>query len=92
MSRTFRTIPEYWPTPLRACNLSNAANPPFVQKVRDGKHTFTIEIKRDDRATGLRDHRVHRAKARRELRATYGDDLQAGKIFRCGDTYGAYYY
>ena len=66
--------------------------PPFVQKVRDGKDTFTVEIKRDDRATGLRDHRVHRARARRELRATEGGDLQAGKIRRYGDTYGAYYY
>ena len=92
MSRTFRQIPEHWLIALRRLQPVEYGKTPFVQKVSDGKRTFTVEIKRDDRATGLRDHRVHRARARRELRATAGDGLQSGKMRRYGDTYGEYYY
>ncbi len=92
MSRTFRKIPERFPMSLHCMELAKTDKIPFVQKMHDGKRSMTVEIMRDNRVTGLRDHQIHRARARQELRTTDGDGLQSGKMRRYGDIYGKYYY
>lgn len=93
MSRTFRRIPERWPPFIHyLLQPVKCDKKPFIQKVHDGKRNITVEIMRDNRVTGLRDHRLHRARAKQELCTTDGDGLQSGKMRRYGDTYGRYYY
>ena len=90
MSRTFRNIPTHRPVRVRGRQAGERGKIPFIQRVPDGKRSFTVEVKRDDRATGLREHGVHRALAKQELRATDGDGLRAGKTRRYGDAYGEF--
>ena len=90
MSRTFRKIPAHRPIRVRGNRTGGRGQASFVQRMPDGKRDFAVEVRRDDRATGLRDHRVHRALAKQKLRATDGDGLRAGKMRRYGDTYGDY--
>ena len=90
MSRTFRKIPGRRPIRVRGRRPGGNCNTRFIQKVPDGIRDMTVELQRDDRVTGLRDHKIHRARARQELRITDGDGLRAGKQRRYGDTYGAY--
>ena len=61
-----------------------------VVKAQDRKRrsAFITDIKRDNRVTGLRDHRAHRASARRALRD--GEEIRGGKARRYGDVYGVY--
>ena len=89
MSRTFRNIPGHCPLRVGGRWPGGCHKTPFIQKVPDGIRNMTVDLKRDDRVTGLRDHKLHRARARRELRTT-DDDLRAGKLRRYGDTYGEY--
>ena len=58
--------------------------------IRDGRTTFTTIIRRDNRATGLREHKKYRARARIELKGGNDDAVTAGKIRRYGDRYGNY--
>ena len=89
MSRTFRKIPGRRPIRVRGRRPGGCRNTRFIQKVPDGIRNMTVELKRDDRVTGLRDHKLHRARARQKLRTT-DDDVRAGKLRRYGDTYGEY--
>ena len=58
---------------------------------RDGKHDFMTLIARDDRVTGLRDHRRDRRTARESLRR--GEDkILSGKHRRYSNRHGAYRY
>ena len=61
-----------------------------VVKTQDRKRrsAFITDIKRDNRATGLRDHRAHRATAKRALKQ--GEEVRGGKIRRYGDFHGIY--
>lgn len=56
---------------------------------RERKKAFVTDIKRDNRVTGLREHRAHRQQARRELRSEE-DTVRQGKVRRYGTFYGAY--
>ena len=80
MSRTFRRQPTIraWETGRR------------LETVRDGYRDMAVELSRDDRVTGLREHREYRRRTRRSLKL--GDSLSvvAGKKRRYGDRYGAY--
>ena len=63
-----------------------------TEKARDGKTRKTMAnwVARDNRATGLREHRQYRRKVKHQLRA--GDhDVMSGKRRRYGDRYGAYF-
>ena len=55
---------------------------------RERRNAFMVDLRRDDRVTGLRDHRVHRARARRFLKR--GEEIRGGKARRYGDFHGAY--
>jgi hypothetical protein len=55
---------------------------------RKRRSAFITDIKRDNRVTGLRDHRAHRATAKRALRG--GEEIKGGKARRYGDFYDAY--
>lgn len=58
----------------------------------DGKMDFFTVIRRDNRATGLRDHRRDRREARIILRTSAEDTLTAGKKRRYSMRYGDYRY
>ena len=77
MSRTFRTQPE------------KQANS-FMAITLDGEQKLTKLIKRDNRVTGLRDHKLHRARTRQQLRTEEAENVTAGKKRRYGDHYGTY--
>ena len=55
---------------------------------RERKNAFMVDIRRDDRVTGLREHRAHRARAKRSLKQ--GEEVRGGKIRRYGDFFEAY--
>ena len=58
---------------------------------RDGKVDWKTVIARDNRATGLRDHRRDRREARVNLKAEGEDtNLAGGKRRRYSDRYGTY--
>ena len=57
---------------------------------RDGKQDWRTRIARDDRATGLRDHKRDRRLARASLKSASEDTLPSGKRRRYSDRYGAY--
>ena len=77
MSRTFRKQP---------ARLANS----FMSITRDGERTWTKLVKRDSRVTGLRDHKLHRAKTKQQLRTEEADNVTSGKKRRYGDHYGTY--
>lgn len=80
MSRTFRTKPTG-----RARNIGR-----HVERVREGHRDTTAEVVRDNRVTGLREHREYRRRTRAMLKhGEYGSVL-AGKKRRYGDRYGEY--
>ena len=57
--------------------------------VRDGHTSIFTAVRRDNRNTGLREHKQYRARTRIELKG--GDDVVAsGKKRRYGDRYGDY--
>ena len=58
--------------------------------VRDGRTGFTTAIRRDNRATGLREHKQYRARTRVELKGGNDDAVASGKMRRYGDRYGIY--
>ena len=57
---------------------------------RDGKRDFPTVVARDDRATGMRDHKRVRRVARESLKSGDGDALPGGKRRRYSERYGAY--
>ena len=80
MSRTFRKQP---------ADRAHTALP-YIQTVRDGYRDMSVEIDRDDRVTGLREHRQYRRRTRATLKhGDYGSVL-VGKKRRYGDRYGEY--
>lgn len=80
MSRTFRTQPTSGPYGF----------PPHLHVVRDGYRDLGIELARDHRATGFRDHREFRRRARQLLRNGDDESILAGKRRRYGHRYGNY--
>lgn len=55
----------------------------------DGKQDWRTRVARDDRATGLRDHKRDRRLARASLK--FGEDgLPGGKRRRYSERYGSY--
>ena len=57
---------------------------------RDGETDLRTIVQRDNRATGLRDHRRDRREARVELRLNEDDTAVAGKKRRYSTRYGDY--
>ena len=57
---------------------------------RDGKQDWRTTVARDDRATGLRDHKRDRRVAKALLKSGDGDNLPAGKRRRYSERYGSY--
>ena len=58
--------------------------------IRDGRTGLTTTIRRDNRATGLREHKQYRARTRVELKGGNDDAVASGKMRRYGDHYGIY--
>ena len=77
MSRTFRKQPD---------ELAGS----FMRRMRDGQQTLRKLVKRDNRVTGLRDHKLHRGRTRLQLRTEEAENVTAGKKRRYGDRYGNY--
>ena len=76
---------------------SEFVDPRYIMKrlrdralVRDGRTGFTTAIRRDNRATGLREHKQYRGRTRVELKGGNGDAVESGKVRRYGDRYGDY--
>ena len=57
---------------------------------RDGKQDWPTIVARDDRATGLRDHKRDRRVARVSLKSGDGEALPGGKRRRYSERYGDY--
>ncbi len=57
---------------------------------RDGKQDLLTRVVRDNRATGLRNHRQARRVAKVALRSGETDGLTSGKRRRYGDRYESY--
>ena len=57
---------------------------------RDGNQDWPTIVARDDRATGLRDHKRDRRVARESLKSGDGDALPGGKRRRYSERYGEY--
>ncbi|MYE41860.1 MAG: hypothetical protein F4X27_16790 [Chloroflexi bacterium] len=57
---------------------------------RDGKPDFPTVVARDDRVTGLRDHKRDRRVARESLKCGDGEALPGGKRRRYSERYGEY--
>ena len=58
--------------------------------VRDGRNSIFTAVRRDNRCTGLREHRQFRARARIELKLGNDEAVASGKKRRYGDRYGIY--
>ena len=58
--------------------------------VRDGRNSIFTALRRDNRSTGLREHRQYRARARIELKLGNDEAVAVGKKRRYGDRYGIY--
>ena len=58
--------------------------------VRDGRNSIYTAIRRDDRCTGLREHKQYRARTRIDLKDGNDDAVASGKMRRYGDHYGIY--
>lgn len=99
MSRTIRAIPrdcrrlptgpdarqpQRWETTRQAQNSTG-----YLVAAPDGARTLNLEIARDCRNTGLREHKLHRSQARRQLAAD-PDNAVAGKTRRYGTTRESY--
>ena len=54
----------------------------YLLTVPDGARTFRLAIKRDCRATGLREHKRHRSQTRQDLATQDPDTIIAGKVRR----------
>ena len=80
MSRTLRNQPTD-----RACDAGG-----YGEVVRDGFRDMTVELVRDFRVTGLREHKEYRRRTRRSLRLGDYSLVLAGKKRRYGDRYGSY--
>lgn len=80
MSRTFRKQPTRRGLETR----------PYLEQVRDGYRDIGVELARDDRVTGLREHRDYRRRTRRSLRLGEYSAVLVGKKRRYGDRYGGY--
>ena len=63
---------------------------PNESLVRDGRNSIYTAVRRDNRCTGLREHRQYRARARVELKRGNDEAVAAGKKRRYGDRYGIY--
>ena len=57
---------------------------------RDGKQDWLTRIARDDRATGLRDHKRDHRVANTSLKSGDGNGLPSGTCRRYIDHYGSY--
>ena len=57
---------------------------------REGKQDLLTRVARDDRATGLRDHKRDRRVAKVSLKSGDGDALPTGKRRRYSERYGSY--
>ena len=57
---------------------------------RDGRQDLPTRIARDNRATGLREHKRDRRMARASLKSGDGEALPGGKRRRYSDRYGSY--
>ena len=82
MSRTLRMVPkhELYRGPIVLCPMSDSAR----------RKEFTVEILRDSRVTGLRDHKIYRRLARQQLKLDDEDTVRSGKMRRYGTFYGRY--
>ena len=58
--------------------------------VRDGRNSIYTAVRRDNRCTGLREHKQFRARARIELKLGNDEAVASGKKRRYGDCYGTY--
>ena len=58
--------------------------------VRDGRTSIFTTIRRDNRSTGLREHKQYRARTRVELKGGNDEEVSSGKKRRYGDRYGIY--
>ena len=58
--------------------------------IRDGRTSIFTALRRDNRSTGLREHKQYRARTRVELKGGNDDDVASGKMRRYGDCYGIY--
>ena len=92
MSRTFRKIPTNTQQPLVPQGERRQPTPSFIQQTPDGKRNITVELIRDNRATGLRSHREDRREARIVLRTEDEHVLPTGKMRRYSLKYGNYKY
>lgn len=99
MSRTIRAIPRdsrrrplspdarkprRWETTQQAQSSTG-----YLVAAPDGARTFNLEITRDCRNTGLREHKLHRSQARQQL-AQDPENAVAGKTRRYGITRESY--
>ena len=81
MSRTFRKQPTW---------IQRSETGPYLDTVRDGYRDMGVELSRDDRVTGLREHREYRRRTRQSLKRGDVGSVTAGKKRRYGDRYGNY--
>ena len=63
---------------------------PNESLVRDGRNSIFTAVRRDNRCTGLREHRQFRACTRIELKLGNDEAVASGKKRRYGDCYGTY--
>ena len=84
MSRTYRDIPADIP---RRKGM-------YITRERDGKRNISLELRRDDRVAGLREHKQERAGIRQQLLIGPEADEhpRAGKMRRYTRKYGAWEY
>lgn len=76
--------PRRWATTQQAQNSAG-----YLVSAPDGARTFNLEITRDCRNTGLREHKLHRSQARQQLAAN-PENAVAGKTRRYGTTRESY--
>ena len=62
----------------------------FTSLVHDGQSDIKAIISRDNRATGFRDHKEIRAKARQDLKSGADENITTGKIRRYGQEYSQF--
>ena len=62
----------------------------FTSLVHDGQSDTKAIISRDNRATGFRDHKEIRIKARQDLKSGVYENITTGKIRRYGHEYGQF--
>lgn len=62
----------------------------FTSLVHDGQSDIKAIISRDNRATGFRDHKEIRNRARQDLKSGVYENISTGKIRRYGHKYGQF--